>query len=144
MSTREFIPISTATTAITTTITITVVTTTTAHRYCPTASDAFQNMLKLTDVFGPPPRLSDVVIRAKSGGSSPTRAHQPPPCRRQPRTHRARPLSPFAVVDPFCLRQFNGQKEPKVDMTVEAFEQEGTVGHGRAWYGMAWCTCITR
>ena len=57
----------------------------------------------------------------------------PPPCRRQPRTHRARPLSPLAVVDPFCLRQFNGQKEPKVDMTVEAFEQEGTVGHGRAW-----------
>jgi hypothetical protein len=63
-------PISTATTAVTTTITITVVTTTTTHRYCPTASDAFQDMLKLTDTFGPPPRLSDVVIRAKSGGSS--------------------------------------------------------------------------
>ena len=84
------------------------------------------------------------VLPTNQPTNQPTRAHQPPPCRRQPRTHRARPLSPFAVVDPFCLRQFNGQKEPKVDMTVEAFEQEGTVGHGRAWYGMAWCTCITR
>lgn len=55
----------------------------------------------------------------------------PPHLRRSYRPHHPG-ISISEVVDPFCLRQFNGEKEPKVDMTVEAFEQEGAhlLGYG--------------